>query len=184
MKLTTERLILREPIMKDAKDLVKILNSINISENFRTIPYPYTLKMAKSWIKNCIKDTKEKPRKSYSFVIELKPQKVILGAVGLAYVNKYEEIAGLWYWLSKNYWRQGITFEASSSVLDFAFNKIRLRRINASAFGDNESSNNLLKKLGFKYEGTRIKNMRAKSNGKIHDENIYGLLREDYVKKR
>jgi len=32
--------------------------------------------------------------------------------------------------------------------------------------------------MGFKYEGKRLKRLRDKSRGKLHDEMIYGLLKE------
>ena len=70
--------------------------------------------------------------------------------------------------------------EALKSLLKFAFEKLKLRRINVSASTKNEASNNLIKKFGFKFEGMKRKALRVKSTGKIHDENIYGLLKSEY----
>ena len=74
--------------------------------------------------------------------------------------------------------------EALREVLNFAFNKLRLRRINISAFPRNNGSNGLIKKMDFKFEGKRRKNIRSKATKKIHDENIYGLLKEEWRKHK
>jgi len=39
-------------------------------------------------------------------------------------------------------------------------------------------------KLGFKLEGTKRKSVTAVSTGIVHDVNIYGMLRDEWVKKR
>jgi RimJ/RimL family protein N-acetyltransferase len=60
------------------------------------------------------------------------------------------------------------------------FKKLKLRRIEVSAFVGNKASNGLIRKLGFRYEGMKRKSCRSKSDGKLHDENIYGMLRKDW----
>ena len=73
----------------------------------------------------------------------------------------------------KKYWNGITALESEKFLLKFAFNKLKLRRLTIPAFVENEGSNGLAKKLGFKYEGTSRKCCRAKSTGKIHDENFY-----------
>ena len=183
MKLLTERLILRDITEKDAKDIVRNINNLNVSKNLLVVPYPYSMKDAKKWIKHCKKDAKKKPRESYELGIELKSEKRIIGGIGLSKVNRYQGTAMIGYWLGENYWRKGYMHEATQKILDFAFNKLKLRRLDVEAFAENEGSNSLIKKLCFRYEGTMIKRLRSKADGKIHDENKYGLLREDYLKR-
>jgi RimJ/RimL family protein N-acetyltransferase len=74
--------------------------------------------------------------------------------------------------------------EAVMKVLDFAFEKLKLRRINVSAYTKNKASNALIKKMGFKFEGMKRKGTRVKSTRKIYDENIYGLLKKEWIKHR
>ena len=38
--------------------------------------------------------------------------------------------------------------------------------------------------MGYVLEGTMRKAHKSKATGKIHDANIYGLLKEDWKKKR
>jgi len=182
MKLETKRLILRDIETKDAKDIVANVNNLNVSRNLLVVPYPYSMKDAKEWIKDCKKNARKNPREGYSLGIELKLEKKLIGSIGLHKVNRYQGTAQIGYWLGENYWRKGYMYEAASKVLDFAFNKLKLRRLDIEAFAENRGSNELIKKLGFRYEGTRVKRLRSKADGKIHDEIKYGLLKKDYKK--
>lgn len=182
MRLTTERLILREPTIKDAKDIVRNINNLKVSGNLLRVPYPYNLKNAKWFINHCKEESKKKPRTTYSFSIELKSEKKIIGGIGLDDVNKEQGTAEIGYWLGENYWRQGIIREAATKMINFAFNKLKLRRLEAYVYKENGASQELAKSLGFKYEGCRRKAVKSKADGKIHDDCIHGLLEEDWKK--
>ena len=73
-------------------------------------------------------------------------------------------------------------YEASSEIVRFGFENLGLRRIDVGAYNDNISSNALIKKLGFEFEGTRIKYRKAKSTGKVSDLHVYGLLKKNWAK--
>ena len=182
MKLETKRLILRIPIMKDINDLIENINDLNVSKYLLVVAYPYTKKDAKWWINHCKEEANEEPRKSYGFNIELKSKKRIIGGVGLSKVNEEQGTAEIGYWLGGGHHRQGIMSEAVETILNFAFKKLKLRRIEAEVFAGNQASSNLLKKFGFKFEGLKRRAVKAKATGKIHDAEIYGLLKEEWVK--
>ena len=182
MKLITKRLIIRGIRKKDKKDLIKNINDLEVSKNLLVVPYPYKNRDAEWWINKCEKEAKEKPRKNYNLIIELKSENILIGGVGLVKVDRFQGTTEVGYWLGKNYWRKGFMSEALKAVLSFAFKKLKLRRINLYAFKKNKASNTLAKKNGFKFEGTKRKSVRSKANGKIHDEKIYGLLKEDWLK--
>ena len=86
--------------------------------------------------------------------------------------------------VNKKYWRKGYATEAKIAINDFAFNELKLRRIESGSFSNNIASNALQLKMGFKFEGTKRKNVRCMTTGKIHDENIYGLMKEEWKKAR
>ncbi len=189
MKLATKRLILREITMKDAESLIENISNLNVSRYLLVVPSPYTLKNAKWWINHCKEREKEKPRTSYNLHIQLKPASEnpgIIGGVGLSHIDREQGTCNIGYWLGEQYWGRGIMTESATAMIDFAFQKLKLRRIRIPAFAVNNASNGLAKKLGFQYEGTLRKAGVAKSTGKIHDENIYGMLREEWAgaKKR
>jgi len=122
--------------------------------------------------------------KSYNFHIELKVEKGIIGGIGLSNVDRDQGIADLGYWLGEEYWRQGYATEAAKVLLDYAFDKLKMRRVTIPVFVENKGSQALAKKLGAKREGRLRKAGIAKSTGKIHDEYIHGLLKEEWMKAR
>jgi len=180
MKLLTDRLILREVESQDAKDLVKLLNNINVTRWMLVFPHPYTKKDAKQYVSRAEESRKEKPRKSYSFSIELRNSKDLIGGINLSKIDFYQGTAITSYWLGQDYWRNGYGSEAFQVLLDFAFKKLKLRRISGSVYPGNPSSGKLLEKYGFKREGYSRESHFCKADGKIKDSISYGLLRSEY----
>lgn len=183
MKLETKRLVLRQVTKKDAADLAESLNNLNISKWIVPMPYPYKIKDAKWWINEQCKEFKKKERTDYTFMIELKPNKRLIGAVGVSGFDKNKVRGELGYWLDEKYWKQCIMSEAVKKIINFAFNKLNLKRIFIPAFIENPGSNAIAKKFGFKLEGILRQHARCKATGKIHDENFWGLLRNEWRKK-
>jgi RimJ/RimL family protein N-acetyltransferase len=183
IKLETERLILREPKLSDWKDIVEGIGDVSVSEYLATAPSPYKKKDALGWIKKEIKLSKEKKRKSYKFLIKLKSEKKIIGNISISNINYDSEISeNGGAWINKRYQKRGYITEAKIAAIEFAFNKLKLRKLETGAYSDNLASNKTQKKMGYKLEGCRKKHHISKATGKIHDENIYGLMKEDWKK--
>ncbi len=182
MKLTTERLILREWGKKDIKDLIENINDKNISQWVTAIPYPYKLKDAKWWADNCNKNKRKKPRENYDFAIELRNEKKVVGGIGFLEVKDGKGEIGCW--LGKKYWRKNIMSESVVALINFGFNKLKLRKIVWKSFVINKASNALAKKFGFKLEGVLREDCKSIATGKIHDGNIYGLLKKEWKNKK
>jgi RimJ/RimL family protein N-acetyltransferase len=176
MRLVTKRLILRPPTLKDARDITENVNNINVSRYLLRIPYPYRIKDAKSFVRLCNKKTS---RNSYEFGIALKSTGKIIGMIGLLNTDAFSKKAELGCWLGEKYWRQGLGNEAAKAIIKFAFEKLRLVRIEAEVFSKNRASINFWKKLGFKKEGTKRHAVRSKATGKWHDTYVFGLLKSD-----
>jgi len=182
MKLTTKRLILRDITAKDAKDLVNQINNINVSKWLLVVPYPYTMKDAKWYINKCRKK-KKKPITSYSFSIELKAKHEIIGGMGISKIDYEQGTADIDYWIGEDYWRQGYASEGVRRLINYSFNTLKLRRLTIPPFATNRGSNGLAKSLGFTYEGKLRQVAKCKATAKIHDENVWGLLRNEWKNK-
>ena len=144
------------------------------------VRHPYTMKDAKAWINHCQEAVKKRPRTNYNFAIELKSPQTLMGGIGLDHIDRYSGTAEMGYYLGEDFHRQGYMSEAAAAVIDFAFNRLKLRRLEAFVFKGNEGSQGLAKKLGFKQEGIMKQAVRAKSTDEIHDKVIYGLLKENW----
>lgn len=184
MIIKTKRLILRPVKKSDWKDIVEGISDKEVSKNLKIVPYPYSKKDALGWINKKLKKQKEREKDDYSFCIELKSEKKLIGATGLHRVSKKNGKCDTGSWISRKYWRKGYILEAKVPVLDFAFNKLKLRKIETAAFVENTASNNMSQKLGFRKEGTKRKSIVDAALRKVHDENIYGLFKDEWLKVR
>ncbi len=181
MILKTERLILRPLKNTDAESIVTNINNLNVSKWLLLVPHPYSLKDARAWINICQKNWRKKPVEDYVFGIDLKSEHKIVGGIGIHHVDRNQGIGEIGYWLGEDYHCKGYGTEALRSVVDFAFHRLKLRRLEACVFDGNPSSGKLLEKIGFAYEGKKLQARKCKATGEIHDEHLYGLLRENYI---
>ncbi|EFD92194.1 MAG: GCN5-related N-acetyltransferase [Candidatus Parvarchaeum acidophilus ARMAN-5] len=184
MKLETTRLILRTAKKNDWKDIFEGASDLEIAKNTLLIPHPYRKVDAVNFIAHCIKEQGKKNSSHYDLFIELKADKKVIGVTSIHRSKEDKNVGITGSWINKNYWRRGYILEAKVAVLDFAFNKLKLRRVESEAFTENKASNLMSEKLGFKLEGTKRKSVTAVSTGIVHDVNIYGMLRDEWVKKR
>jgi RimJ/RimL family protein N-acetyltransferase len=147
------------------------------------VPHPYYKKDALEWIKRTIKKWNEKRKKDYSFVIELKKEKKVIGALGLHQIDGLNKTSETGSWIAQPYWRKGFITEAKIVLNEFAFNKLKLRKLKSPIFVENKPSNATQKRLGYFLEGVLKKEVKSLATGKIHDSNVYGLFKEDWKKK-
>lgn len=109
-------------------------------------------------------------------IAEKKSNKLI-GTIGFnswSVQNRRTEVS---YDLHPDYWRQGITSLALKKVIDFAFNKMAVTRIEARTMIDNDPSQRMLDKFKFQKEGV-IRNYRV-IRGEPTDIVQYSLIPED-----
>ena len=179
-RIETERLILRIPEKKDIADIAQNINNLKVSKWLLVVPYPYKKKDAIWYINHCKKKLKEKPRKDYSFSIELKEIHKIIGGISLCKIDYSAGVGTVGYWLGEPHWRFGYGSEALQALIDLAFKRLKLNRLEVGVFVGNPSSGKLLEKYGFKKEGCKRQVVRCKADKKLKDENLYGLLRSEY----
>ena len=182
MQLETERLILRKAKKSDWQDIVEGVSVLDVSKQMTTIPHPYGRADAERFIKDAIK--KWNADKAYVFLIELKSEKKVIGAMTLGNIERYSGVCTTGSWINKKYWKKGYITEAKIAVNDYAFDQLKLVRLNSWVFVDNKASNAAQKKMGYVLEGTVRKYKKSKATGKTHDANIYGLLKADWKKSR
>ena len=145
-------------------------NNFNIWKNVRDVfPHPYTYDDAIYWIDFNLK--MDKPL-NFALVIDDEP----IGCIGFVLGQDiHKKSIELGYWLSEEYWGQGIASEAVKAMVDYAFAHFQVNRIWASVFSGNEASERVLLKNGFLHEAT-LKQSIFKNNVYI-DELIFSMLR-------
>lgn len=158
--LSTERLILRQPERSDAQSIFFHRNDdlVNIYlEDFRhtTIEQTYAL------IDRIQKEAAF--GKTIFWVITEKGVDKFIGAVSLWNISKEECKAEAGYTLNSAFHQRGFMSEAFVKVIDFGFNTMKLKEIDAYTHENNEASIRLLLKNNFK-QGTPKKTV---SNNRV-----------------
>lgn len=78
------------------------------------------------------------------------------------------------YWMGERYAGQGLMFDALNLVIPFAFEKLRLHRLEAACIPENTRSTRLLEKAEFQREGLLRSYLRI--NGVWQDHFLYALI--------
>jgi len=84
---------------------------------------------------------------------------------------------------TRKYWGGPFALQAQIAILDFGFEKIKLRRIWGGATANNLASLFNFKRLGFVHEGTR-RQAFTDVDGKIVDSIEFGLLAQEWAQHR
>ena len=114
----------------------------------------------------------------YSFFIFLRESDALVGGVTLSNVRRgVAQTGSLGYWIGEDYAQKGYMTEAVAAVMDFAFNDLNLHRLEAACLLNNEASQALLKKCGFRGHGTARQYLKI--NGKWQDHLLFEILRND-----
>jgi ribosomal-protein-alanine N-acetyltransferase len=88
-----------------------------------------------------------------SWGIALAESNRIIGKITLFQFNEQNSRAEIGYMLGHEHWGKGYMYEAMKAVIDYAFNKLELHRIEADTDPENLASLAILEKFGFQREG-------------------------------
>ena len=169
--LSTDRLILRELVEDDALRVYSILSSEKVTEYFGMFPL-IDLEVAK----NIIIRYKNSFYEDFAirWGIELKETSTIIGTCGYHNWNHRHKRAEIGYELHENYWNKGYAKEAILPIINYGFSNMQLSRIEAVVYPENKNSEELLRKIGFSYEGL-LKGYAFYRN-KQQDLNMFSLI--------
>lgn len=105
----------------------------------------------------------------------------IIGTTTLFRLDEQSRRAEIGYILNRRFWGNGYVNEALTALLDFAFEKMNLHRIEADIDPRNTASVKTVERLGFEREG--LLRERWIVGGEIQDSLFYGLLENDWKNK-
>ncbi len=82
----------------------------------------------------------------------------------------------------KDYWGKGIGKEATALLVDYGFNKLKLKEVNLGVISDNKAAVRVYEKAGFKVEKINKKSVRHGS--KLFDEIVMLIKNENNKNKK
>ena len=115
----------------------------------------------------------------YNFFIFRNEDEALAGGVGLSNIRRgVAETTSLGYWIGEPFARQRYMSAALPLVIDFAFTRLRLHRVEAACLPSNVPSRALLLRTGFRQEG--YARLYLLIDGKWQDHLLFAILREDW----
>ncbi len=168
----TERLLIRDAEPRDAEDIHALMNDGEVLR-FNCFAPPSLEQVAEQ-----IEEGK------YKYCVAERKTDRIIGFIGAENSLRYKvDSVCVSYMLNQAYTGKGYMSEALSGFLDYCFCKLGHRIVDARVFDDNERSIKMMERLGFTHEGTLRCAVRG-IDGKIHDDRLYALFREEYEKRK
>jgi RimJ/RimL family protein N-acetyltransferase len=159
----------------DVESLQRSINNVDVARKVTNIPFPYTLKHAREWVRKT-ESWVTAESKRVDFAITMGND--VRGSVSFINIDGHK--AQVSYWLAPDHWGEGIVPEALADLLSFGFDEMGLVRIYAYVYTENNKSARVLEKAGFLFEGVHRKEWRKMIDGayQYFDSNYYAIVKE------
>jgi ribosomal-protein-alanine N-acetyltransferase len=175
VSFSTERLLLRRMMFEDAEAFFRIKSDPFVTSSYGEEPH-HSIEDTRNWVRDCIAAGEK--RTALIWTIVLRSSGSAIGMVCLWNFHHVNHCAELGYELHPEHWNQGIMTEVLMPIITYGFTVVGLNRIEASPLVINGPSRSLLRKYGFKEEGTL--RQRVFYDGRYLDEMFFALLKEDW----
>jgi diamine N-acetyltransferase len=137
------------------------------------IQYPITLEETKKWFERTISNDSR-------IDLVFKDNEEIVSMTGLTNLDLTNGLVEFYIMVNPKFQKKGYGKKSTIFTINWAFCNYNIHKIYLYTNGHNKRANSLYENLGFELEGTLRKHKFK--NGQLIDRNIYGLLKEDWVK--
>lgn len=144
--IETERLLLREITVSDAESVFCYLSDPLVMQYYGMAPFTH-VEQAVAEIDWYQQNFQQKG--GIRWGISLKDEGMIIGSCGFHLWDRQHAQAEIGYELHRDYWKQGIAFEALTAMIRYSFTYLHIKRIQAWTAPENSASRKQLHKLGF-----------------------------------
>lgn len=179
IRMETERLIIRDHIYEDLEGLHQLLSS---EENtfFIADLRTYSMDESRENLFEAMKHAKLDHRTKVFLAIEEKGTGNYVGDIGYTISEQANEgaIAEMGYFILKDFWGKGYVTEAGKAVIDFAFTKGGIIKMETGCNKANVASENIMIKLGMVKEAHLV--MHSVIDGILYDRVCYRLLKSEW----
>lgn len=180
--IETKRLLLRQITLSDSdgRDSLEFINDYSVYRFWglydeKRNPDKRPIKQLKLDFHYNETMKEYKAGRELTWLMELKENRKVIGEIVL-YDFQLDLQADIGYRLNKNYWGHGYATEAGQAIVNFAFETLKLERLQIRCFTTNPASARIAEKLGFRQEG-HIRNGAILNV--MTDYYIFGLLKDD-----
>lgn len=175
-RLETERLILRRYVNEDASAMYRNWASDEEVTRYLTWPAHVSQEVSQYVIGDWAGQYANADYYHWAIVVKDNGGEPI-GDIAVVNMNERTSTAHVGYCIGRNWWHRGITPEALKAVMDFLFDVVDVKRIEARHDPRNPNSGKVMEKCGMRYEGT----LRSSdwNNQGICDACYYALLKPE-----
>lgn len=172
--LHTARLVLRPFRADDAFAVQRQLSEWEVASTTAAIPYPYPAGAAEAWI--AALPERHADEGVVALAVTLGDGGALVGAVELR-PARGGHAAELGYWIGRRHWGRGFATEAAGAVVRWVIGGHGLHRVFATCYGRNPASAAVLRRIGFRHEGTlRRHHLRWEV---LEDVEVFGILADE-----
>ena len=144
--IETQRLLLRQFKEEDAADMFNNWASDAEVTRYLTWTTHSSIEVSKKVLEMWIDEYSS--QENYNWAIEMKENRNVVGSIGLMNIDNNIGNAEIGYCISRAFWNKGITTEAFSAVIEFAFKQVGFERITGRHQVDNVASGRVMEKCG------------------------------------
>ena len=168
-KLICSMITLRAFKQHDTCQIVTILNDQQVARYLSSkIPFPYTQADANWWVNEGAK---------CGIIKAIEVDGLCVGCIGVIPGEfEYSRSGEIGYWLSQQYWGQGLITQAIELITKEVFESTNLNRIHAAVFACNVGSMSALLKNGFNNEA--ILKKAIYKNCHYLDSHVFSVLKQ------
>lgn len=179
-QLETPRVILR-PMHRDDLDIyIGLSNDADIWKFFtKELSDPLEMQL---WVKEALEEKAQK--KKMPFTVYDKDTKSICGSTSygnFSFFDKRVEIG--WTWLGKEYIGMGVNRQAKFALLSYAFEVMKMERVEIKTDFLNERAKSALLKIGMKPEGVLRSHMQMHSNRR-RDTIYFSIIKNEWQERK
>jgi ribosomal-protein-alanine N-acetyltransferase len=173
--ITTERLVLRKMLPKDAEDMYEYAQEPLVT-NFLLWEPHVSIKFTQSYLKFI--QTQYAAASFFDWAVTLADSGKMIGTCGFASIDTDNDAGEIGYVINPEYWGKGYATEALSRMLSFGFGVLGMHRIYVRIMSGNLASERVAKKCGMRHEATFYSSLMVK--GEYRTIKYYAILRDEF----
>jgi len=161
----------------DEGEVVNIFNAIDAERDYLSVWLPFVEKTVDiEFTRGFVNSYLYSDKKNVTFAIYFEHR--FAGLIGLKDTDETNKKTEIGYWLSSGFQHKGIVTKCCKALIVYAFEDMKMNRVQLKAGTENVRSRAVAERLGFELEGIE-RDGELHSRGYI-DLAVYSLLKKDF----
>ena len=177
MKTYMPSILFKKLTLIHLTEFQKIFNDEELCQ-FINCPYPLTRQWVRNYIINAMDKFKKEER--FTWAVINKKTNLLIGVTVLKNIDRKNRVLEIGYCLEKNSWYKGYTELAVMMLIEYAFIKLHINRVEIRVDCENTRTIKFMDKIGAEQEGRMRQALYE--NGRFHDIYLYSIIYDDFLR--